>query len=286
MKPIVTEQNCLKCHAHQGYKVGNVRGGISVTIPMKKILIETRQKQLFHLFWYLIVCMIGLAVIHFGTFKLKQQINERNQAYTKLEQNQVHLEAIVKKRTKQLSEANKELEYLSFTDSLTEAANRRSFDKKIQTEWYRAMRQSQPIAIIIIDIDYFKLFNDLYGHQRGDECLRQVAMSLNNVIKRAGEFMARIGGEEFAIALLNTNTSEAIYFAEKLRISIINLKIPHEGSKINDFVTISLGVASLIPEKSLKVEQLIFMADTSLYSAKIEGRNQVKSASPDNKTNK
>lgn len=175
----------------------------------------------------------------------------------------------------QLEEKNRMLEQLTFMDGLTGIPNRRYFDNTIKEEWFRHMRINSPLSLIMIDIDYFKLYNDTYGHLKGDDCLRSVANALNNTLKRSGEFTARYGGEEFIALIPHVDLNHAIQAAEIMKKSIMELKIPHKTSKVCDQVTISLGVASLIPNRDLEHKRLITEADTALYKAKENGRNQV-----------
>jgi diguanylate cyclase (GGDEF)-like protein len=136
-----------------------------------------------------------------------------------------------------------------------------------------ALRESQLLSVIMIDIDYFKLFNDRYGHQVGDECLIKVAQQLAKTVSRKTDFVGRYGGEEFICVLPNTPIENAHMIAEKMRTKIMDLEIPHEGSKVMNVVTISLGVASCIPYKGLKQSRLIECADQALYHSKELGRN-------------
>lgn len=136
---------------------------------------------------------------------------------------------------------------LSYFDELTNIANRRSHDKNLITEWNRAKRRETPIAIIMVDIDYFKNYNDYYGHAAGDECLKRVALALQSIIVRAGDSIARYGGEEFSVILPGSNLASASYLAESMREKIESLKIEHAGSKVSKYVTISLGAASAVP---------------------------------------
>jgi len=168
----------------------------------------------------------------------------------------------------------KVLEFISSIDGLTSIANRREFDKILDVEWRRAMRSSTPLSIIMIDIDYFKHYNDLYGHLVGDTCLQKLARTLNDSLKRAGNFIARYGGEEFAAILPNTENRDALFIAESLRKNIENLNIEHKDSMVSDNVTISLGVATTIPDMN-KPFDLMDSADKALYQAKKEGRNRV-----------
>jgi diguanylate cyclase (GGDEF)-like protein len=177
--------------------------------------------------------------------------------------------------TSQLKQANETLQKLSDQDALTGVANRRSFDGHLVHEWSRAAREQTPLSIIMIDIDYFKRYNDHNGHLRGDECLRQVAGALTAPLKRPGDLLARYGGEEFVILLPWTGLAGALALAEWLHKRVADLGIPHADSQAADRVTISVGVACTIPTRQMKAEALIEAADQALYTAKERGRNRV-----------
>ena len=178
--------------------------------------------------------------------------------------------------TRQLEAANQMLMHLSFSDALTGVANRRSFEKLYRKEWGRVARHSRPMSLIMADIDCFKLFNDSHGHQHGDECIKQVAKALRNALKRPGDFVARYGGEEFVVVLPDTELEGACQVAENIRINIDALKIAFQESHVCDRVTISMGIATMIPDLDSKSDILIDYADKALYLAKNEGRNRVK----------
>jgi len=188
-------------------------------------------------------------------------------------------EAELLKMTEQLELLSRTLEKLIHVDSLTEVGNRRYFNQLLEAEWQRAIRRSDPVSLIMIDIDEFKTFNDTYGHQKGDQCLRRVAGALNEVIKRAGDFVVRYGGEEFAVVLPNTDLDGALMVAEQLKAKIDQLQIPHEQSSVADHLTVSMGVASGVPEAHADKESLVAAAESALYVAKSEGRNRIKVAS-------
>ncbi|BAU26879.1 PAS domain S-box-containing protein/diguanylate cyclase (GGDEF)-like protein [Aneurinibacillus soli] len=175
----------------------------------------------------------------------------------------------------QLQEANHRLEMLSWRDGLTGIANRRFFDEKLESEWKRAARGSTPLSLIMIDIDHFKLYNDTYGHQGGDDCLKKVAETLASVPNRSGDIVARYGGEEFAVILPQTNNADALKIAEKLCKAIASLEIPHASSKVADIVTVSAGLATMLPTPFSNPAEVISLADKALYYAKESGRNQV-----------
>lgn len=178
--------------------------------------------------------------------------------------------------THQLEAANKQLRHLSSLDELTGIANRRQFELTIHQEFQRSMRNKTALSLIMIDIDNFKSYNDLYGHQAGDNCLRQVATALGSRLKRPNDLLARYGGEEFAIILPETGSRGAISLAENLRQAVEALKIPHAYACQNDLkVTISLGAATLLPQRDDDPGKLIVAADQALYQSKRAGRNRV-----------
>jgi diguanylate cyclase (GGDEF)-like protein/PAS domain S-box-containing protein len=173
----------------------------------------------------------------------------------------------------QLEAANQELQRLACVDGLTQVANRRRFDEYLHTEWHRLAREQQPLSLILCDIDYFKLYNDTYGHLAGDYCLQRVAEVLRQSVRRTADLVARYGGEEFALILPNTNLRGAIFVAEVVRQGVRQLKIPHLSSPVSQYVTLSLGVACQIPTPNHSNQKLIAIADEALYQAKAEGRN-------------
>ncbi len=178
------------------------------------------------------------------------------------------------------SELYQELEKLSVIDGLTKIANRRKLDRYLVAEWKRLTREKKPLSLIICDVDYFKLYNDTYGHQRGDLCLKSIAQAISKVIKRPADLVARYGGEEFVIVLPNTDIDGAKYLAQQVRLQIASLKIPHINSPIDLYATLSFGVASCIPNGETSHDALILATDKALYDAKELGRNRiVKSAS-------
>lgn len=194
---------------------------------------------------------------------------QRDEAFRALQESQ-----------KRLAEANKILQKLSSLDGLTGIANRRQFDEVLNVEWQRAMRHSRNLAVIILDIDFFKLYNDHYGHQQGDECLKRVAASLDEAAARETDLVARYGGEEFTVILPETDAEGALTVAEALRANVQKQQIPHAKSKVSEYVSISVGVASAVPEQGTRAESIVALADKALYLAKEEGRNRVKAHVP------
>lgn len=169
-----------------------------------------------------------------------------------------------------------ELEKLSYIDGLTGIPNRRMFDQNFEKEWLRAQREQSELSLIMIDIDFFKKFNDYYGHLEGDECLKKVGKCIDNIVNRSTDVVARYGGEEFIILLPNTNIEQAITIAEECRLGIEKLKILHAESSVSDFVTISVGASTIVPEPTITSLALIETADKALYTVKESGRNTVK----------
>jgi diguanylate cyclase (GGDEF)-like protein len=169
------------------------------------------------------------------------------------------------------------METLAAMDPLTGVANRRHFDRTILDEWKRASRESTPLTLLILDVDRFKAFNDLYGHLEGDSCLRTIARIAVETSRRSADTVARLGGEEFAILLPGTPAAGAEETAERLRRAVMDLGIKHEDSEHN-IVTISLGCATLVPSHAADATQIIAAADAALYAAKKGGRNRVEIA--------
>lgn len=177
--------------------------------------------------------------------------------------------------TRQLAEANDKLRCLSSQDMLTGLANRRCLNDFLDREWKRALRENRPIAVLMIDIDCFKAYNDTYGHQAGDECLQKVAHEISCVVRRPGDLVARYGGEEFIAILPDTNLQGAVAVAETMRSRVERLKIKHKASMVGDHLTISLGVVQAPALADQSFDNLIGAADRALYLAKREGRNRI-----------
>ncbi|QHE51174.1 diguanylate cyclase [Pontibacillus sp. HMF3514] len=182
----------------------------------------------------------------------------------------------------QLKDANQMLRELSQLDGLTGIPNRRYYDETLATEWDDALANRRALSLVMLDIDHFKFYNDTYGHLQGDTCLKQVARSIKASVNRPRDFVARYGGEEFSVILPETNLDGARAVAEKIRSDIEQLSIPHKSSKVKPVVTVSVGVASVIPQEHINKEDLIQAADSGLYVAKENGRNQVKADTIDN----
>jgi diguanylate cyclase (GGDEF)-like protein len=199
---------------------------------------------------------------------LEQKVHERTQALQDEVQRRANAETA-------LQSANVELTRLAYLDGLTQIANRRLFDERLQQEWLRLKRDQRPLSIILCDVDYFKQYNDTYGHQLGDECLQKVAQAIASVPRRSTDLVARYGGEEFVILLANTNLAGALNIAQRAQVQVKLLQLPHRQSKVSQYVTASFGVASVIPDESMTPQQVVMLADQALYQAKIEGRDRV-----------
>ena len=240
MAPLITRKACLKCHAKQGYKEGDIRGGISVTVPFV-MNIPFLPLLIGHIF----IALIGIVGIIVARKKL-------DQAYDTIRKQVV-------------------------IDTLTGIPNRRSFLETLSKEFERSYRNKEPLSVIMCDIDNFKMYNDTYGHIKGDMCLQKVAQAIKASLKRPTDFCARYGGEEFVVILPNTPLDGAIHVAERIRSNVEKMKILNKNSLPAGIITLSLGVASSEGLTPFKPETIIKNADTALYKAKEKGRNQVQS---------
>ncbi len=175
----------------------------------------------------------------------------------------------------QLQQANQELQRLASSDGLTQVANRRCFDEYLNSEWQRLDREQLPLSMILCDVDYFKRYNDTYGHLAGDDVLRQVAKAIAKAVKRPADLVARYGGEEFAVILPYTDVEGAIAVAREIQLNVNALQISHSGSQVSPFITLSLGVATTVPHSRAVSTTLVKAADQELYRAKAQGRNCV-----------
>ncbi|MGI0488641.1 diguanylate cyclase domain-containing protein [Pantanalinema rosaneae CENA516] len=174
-----------------------------------------------------------------------------------------------------LQAANQELQRLAHLDGLTQVANRRCFDDYLAQEWRRLAREQLPLSLILCDVDFFKQYNDSYGHQVGDTCLCQIANAIRAAINRPADLVARYGGEEFAVILPNTPRSGAVQVGQRIQAQVAQLQIVHIGSEISQFVTLSLGIASVIPQPDGDMVPLITATDRALYHAKLAGRDRI-----------
>ena len=210
--------------------------------------------------------------------RLRTELAEQTRLQDEITAANLALEEKVLQRTAELEAANRQLQALSATDGLTGLANRRKFDQEWEQEWFRAVRQSLPLAVAMIDVDQFKAYNDHYGHQSGDVCLKLVAQTLSHSVQRSGELAARYGGEEFVVILPGLNAAEAAAAMERVRDAVQALGLPHARAAVAGVVTISAGVAACVPQPGDDPARLVQAADTAMYRAKASGRNRVEVA--------
>jgi len=175
----------------------------------------------------------------------------------------------------ELTVTHERLTRMATTDALTNVANRRYFESFLSECWQRAQAQRRVLSLMVLDVDYFKLYNDRYGHQAGDRCLVGVAQALTSSIRRPGDLVARWGGEEFVIVMMDTDADAAAAVAERIREAVAQLDLLHEGSRCAPRVTVSGGHATIRPDAHSQWEQLVQMADDALYQAKAAGRNRI-----------
>ncbi len=216
--------------------------------------------------WFLALCAAVVALSAGGAYRLRVR---------GLKAQERQLTALVADRTAALRTANDRLQQMATEDPLTGLANRRRFDEFLQHEWRRAQRAHSPLAVLVLDVDHFKAYNDTYGHQAGDECLRRVAGAIAGIVRRGTDLAARYGGEEFSMVLTATAPEHVPAVAESVRAAVESMAIAHRGSANFDHVTVSIGVASRTPGAGSSPDELVRAADRALYSAKERGRNRV-----------
>lgn len=238
---ISKEQKCV----FKGYEVGAVD---YLSKPIEPIILQSKVKVFIEL------------------YNQKRLIEEQS-ALLQLKLNELT----------ELREQNFKLENLSLCDGLTGISNRRHFDQYIEMSWKSGIRSGKPLSMIMGDIDFFKDFNDNYGHLKGDECLIDIARTIASSCKRPLDLAARYGGEEFSVLLPETDKTEALALAEQIRKSIEELSLTHEFSKVASHVTISLGVTTIVPNSSYSIDEFINCADKALYISKSKGKNCVSS---------
>lgn len=205
-------------------------------------------------------------------------VTEQKKAEEEIIQSHKELERLVEERTSELNEANQKLEMMAYQDSVTGVYNRRHLDKSLDLEIRRTHRNHQPLSLLLIDVDYFKNYNDSYGHLAGDACLRKIAEFLKHNFQRASDLIARYGGEEFCVILPNIDSEEAKILCETLMDKVWNANIPHPASTVADRVTISIGLTTCAADSTCTRDSLIKSADTALYAAKGAGRNRIETS--------
>ena len=248
MAPLMLGAECINCHPGSGRRIGDTYGGISVSIPVSSIdefIAERLEKQKRSHLFIGVTGVIALMVAYWAQSKLRRR----------------------------LKKAKNRLQ-LAYLDALTLLPNRRYYDAFLLREWRRASRHHYPLSMIMIDIDYFKAYNDGLGHIEGDQCLAQVARTLRRYFRRTGDLIARYGGEEFCVVAA-CDSEQILQLADILRMAVEMMQLPHPNSSISRYVTISLGVATMIPNEKMESGELLHQADQALYSAKQAGRNRV-----------
>jgi diguanylate cyclase (GGDEF)-like protein len=260
-----TTETCMRCHSNPeraptglvemygtkagfGESVGQVRGMVVMEIPFEEIESEAMSNFILTLITIFLIFLLFYIVLVF----------------------------LIKKDEK-LIESNKKLELLSNTDKLTTLANRHYFDSYLQQQWSLMKRLNKPLSLLMCDIDFFKQYNDTFGHHAGDECLIQIAQVFKNVVKRDTDLIARYGGEEFAIIIPDSSNEAATKIAKEVVEAVRSLQISHSRPDEKDIVTISIGVSTIVPTNANSTELLITSADKMLYSAKSNGRDRVQS---------
>jgi diguanylate cyclase (GGDEF)-like protein len=254
MRPLMVEPTCLKCHGEQGYKVGDVRGGLSVAVPMVPFQAAAGQHLTTVLSSFAVLWLAGLGGITIGVSRLASRVRERAEAQAALEV------------------ANGRLEEMAATDTLTGLWNRRRLFEMAQHEFNRSRRQKAPLAALMLDIDHFKAVNDTHGHQSGDRVLAEVAKCLKDAM-RAADIVARYGGEEFVVLMPDAGLIDGVACAERIRESIANLVV--SDGKDSAHVTVSVGAADSVGGGATTPEELLRQADAAMYAAKAAGRNCV-----------
>ncbi|KAB7670748.1 diguanylate cyclase [Bacillus sp. B1-b2] len=229
----------------------------------------------------LLIFVLSQSYVTFSKFS--GAFKEVDKVQTELLELNENLDWKIKERTKELItsqqkliQVNNQLVHLSFMDGLTNVANRRNFNKKLEEYWEEAIQLKLPFSALLIDVDYFKLYNDNYGHLKGDEILARIAAVMQSLELADKDLVARYGGEEFAILILNKNTHESVRMAEELMKKLASEEIEHAYSKVSNYITVSIGVATMFPKEGMGSSSLILKADEALYKAKDHGRNTYK----------
>lgn len=246
MAPLKVEKGCLKCHAKQGNKEGDLRGGISIIFPYPH-----KDHLLSLVISHVVIGLLGLSgIILFGV---------------------------------KLDNSYKIIRQQAVIDALTGIPNRRAFLERTEIEYRRSLRDGKPLSIVMADIDFFKAYNDTYGHAAGDACLQRVAQVIKSALKRPGDFCARYGGEEFVLLLPDTAREDALLVAERIRAAVESMAMQHEKALPAGVVTLSLGVSTTGGAVPDSFEKELQLADMALYAAKERGRNRVASAEEPNR---
>lgn len=270
--------SCVGCHNNHpdtpknDWRIGQVRGILEVITPIETNV--TLASEMIHQTMYLLLGILVLSLTGIGL--VTRQLRLRSIEARKLERATSETNKQLAEEVEIRHQVEEKLRKLTHIDALTEIGNRRKFDEEYEREWKRAERSQSSLAIVLIDIDDFKAYNDNYGHLAGDQTLRQIAKLINEVTLRSSDLVARFGGEEFVALLPETELQEALLIAENMRKEVQTKAFRHNFCRTGNVVTVSIGVAAVIPNRLANRDQLINDADKSLYYAKESGRNCVK----------
>lgn len=277
----IMKKGCIDCHNnhpltpnHQ-WRVGDVRGILEVIVPLGETAtsIDQMLKQTF--VFLLLACGLVSLIIFILLRHLKRMVLSANNSNSAT----LALNSQLQRQIAQDKLTQEQLKDMSLTDALTGIANRRYFDQELEKQWLWSIRNDRSLAVIMFDIDYFKPYNDNYGHPKGDMALKLVATVMNELQLRPLDTICRYGGEEFVLILSDTNKSGAVNVAKKIRETVEELGIMHQYSDISNVLTVSAGVGVIRPSIHNTIDELIALADKALYSAKHNGRNRVESLS-------
>lgn len=269
----VLKQDCIDCHNRhpsspkKNWKVGDLRGILEVTLPIESATFLTHKMVASTGYILISTLFISLVCIAFVLHRLRVSHTESQQ-----------LNEILTLEVSQRKNVQNELLKLASIDPLTGIANRRQFSQIYDTQWLSAIRNQKSLAIIMVDIDFYKSYNDNYGHQLGDQTLYAIATEISEHLSRPNDLVARYGGEEFIVLLPETDIQGAMHIGQELLTQIKAQRIPHEFSSVNNIITVSAGVASVIPNKTINQASLIKRADDAMYLAKASGRDCIKAA--------
>jgi diguanylate cyclase (GGDEF)-like protein len=220
------------------------------------------------------------------TLALQQQLNEQAILLEQAQQYRQQSEFALRRMQQELLSAHQELERLAYLDNLTQTSNRRHFDQLLSQEWQRLRREKQPLAIVLADIDFFQEYNNHYGRAAGDDCLKQLAVVIAEATQRSSDIISRYGGEEFAILLPGTDLAGAVLMTERVQQTLMTMRMPHVGSSISEYITLSFGIATCIPSFGATFADLLTAADRAMYRAKEQGRNTYRVAIENEFSNK
>ncbi len=274
MVPLYAKEYCLKCHGSIGYKVGDLIGGLSISMPLDKKLANKQQEINRSLAQFGLVWLAGLVALLVARRELYKRSRARDVAEMGLKKAFDEMEQRVLERTAELTETAQKLQAMALTDSLTGLHNRRYFLELLQAECKRSARHGNPLSLLMIDLDHFKSINDEFGHPTGDKALKSFSQTLRQVV-RAEDLAGRLGGEEFGVILPETGLDQALVLAERIRTAVAALRLSGQASRAR--ITVSIGAAQMT-RRTETAEYLLKRADEMLYLAKNKGRNRTEPA--------